>query len=536
MHNIDNYPLFWLTKMAPIADPADDAGATAAAPAAPPPSLLTLLTSLPRDLLRTLLSQNCSGKTLSTLRLSLTAPLWGPTSSTVRHGQPNEEASLLSLLVELISSILEDRLSKFDYSSSASSSSLSLSPSFPSNEDKYLSQVQSCIRNCQWEEYASFVRFTSTTSQDENHSENEKSAASQPQQQQQLLQQHTPGRFPSFSWKIPALVDYLEQPDISHAVWCGRLEFPSFVFQSNTDVQWDHSVVASGGGGGVDETCHAKVILQAMPARWTTKALREWHAVTLAAASFASASTKSISASFDSSSSFSSSQKNSPQPTLLPLQDHNSTGKARKQPQPHSCFRLSRPQPYNFVPIPPYGRILAPDVPSQQVLASISEYLEQNNLVLTLPATSAMTIVTTTDMTCSGRRRTRQRRRTLIIRIISPRQAQCRMEERFGSSSSSSSFRPMDWDKLVSPPFTADATTSAAATSAAATEGLICSWEYDGEEEDEEKTNGACGDNDNEVSIQNDIKNGNLSMEAILEILRNYHYRNYYGATCKTAK
>jgi hypothetical protein len=513
--------------MAPIAEP-NNVVATAAAPTASivsPPSLLTLLTSLPRDLLRTLLSQNCSGKTLSTLRLSLLVPLLvGQKPSTVCHGKPNEEASLSSL-VELISFILEDRLRNFDSSSSSLSSSLS-SLSIPSNEDKYLSQVQSCIRHCQWEKYAAFTRITSTSSRDESHNEKDKSAASQPHQVQQQ-QQHTSGRLPSFSWKIPALIDYLEQPAISHAVWCGRLEFPSFVFQNNAVVPWDHAVAARGEGGG--EMCHAKVILQATPASWTTKALREWYAVTLAAASFASASTKSISASFDSAS---SSQKNPPQPTLLPSQeDYSTRNEKQTQPQkqqPPSCFRLSRPQPYNFVPIPPYGRILAQNVASQQVLARISDYLEQGNLVLTLPATSATTIVTTTTaMTCSGRRRTRQRRRTLVVRIISPRQAQCRMKERFGSTSSS--FRPMDWDQLVSPTFTADVST----TSTATTEGLICSWEYDGDDDDEEDTHGTCGDN--EVSIQNDITNGNLAMEAILEILCNYHNPYYYGATCKTS-
>ena len=257
----------------------------------------------------------------------------------------------------------------------------------------------------------------------------------------------------SIPWASHALLDFFEHNATRRSVWCGTMDFPSLTSSNSMS----------------GERTQISVIVQASHCSWTRKALCGW---------------------CETANAFSYSLNNS------------SCEKPPTDEQSPNIIRLSQPQPYNFVPIPPYGRILGKSPESQEALKRIGEYLEAHDLVITLPDLVPTTIQSVT--TCSGRRRTINRQhsqqRRLIVRIISPNQARDRVRRRLGAS-----YRPPDWDDVVGDCRELDVAKVMNHNAA----GLVCCWEYEGG--DDEAT---------ETSISSRVQ------DAIVRILNEYHHRS----------
>ena len=359
---------------------------------------------LPSDILRRLLSQFCTGKTLSTLKVAL-------------EGSSNHRDAALKSMID---SVLEERLEKLPFKKKTESEGQL------SSSKNYTSEVQRCLRYgaaCMRRRVAQDTSTTTTAMSPVM------STASITSTGVILCKENTSNvnGVPSIPWVLPALIDYLEQKRTRRSVWCGCMEFPAL---SPGDISGAKTRI--------------EVVLQSSPCSWTRKALCEWNRTSEA---------------------FSC--------------RNNSQSEERNHERDLRLICLSQPQPYNFVPIPPYGRILGKSLKSEQELKRIGEYLDAYDLVITLPDSIATAFGSAS--TCSGRRRTinRQHQGRMIIRIISPNQARERVRRRLGASS----YRPPDWSEVVGESKESNMTV-VDGRNQEPDEGLVCCWEYEGGDDD----------------------------------------------------
>ena len=386
------------------------------------------LLGLPSDILRRLLSQFCTGKTLSTLNVALKC------SSNHRDGA----------LKSMIDSVLEERLEKLLFEKKTDSEGQS------SSNQKYNSEVQRCLPDvaaCTRRRVAQSTSSTTIAISPVVPTCSITSTGGIPCKEDTLKVNGTL----SMPWVLPALIDFFEHKGTRRSVWCGHMEFSAL---SPNNIS--------------GEKTRIEVVLQSSSCSWTRKALCEWNK-TSDAFSFRS----------------------------------NSLSKEHIHKRDQRLICLSQPQPYNFVPIPPYGRILGKSWKSQQELKRIGEYLDAHDLVITLPDSIATTFGS--SGTCSGRRRSinRQHQGRMIVRIISPNQARERVRRRLGTSS----YRPPDWNEVVAAESKEGHMTVVDGKNQEPDEGLICCWEYEG------------GDDD----TMDDGIAAHHPMEAILRILNEFH-------------
>ena len=195
-------------------------------------------------------------------------------------------------------------------------------------------------------------------------------------------------------------------------------------------------------------------------------------------------------------------------PAKMMMTQHNTTsGTSRTQtnnpskPKPLSIIR-TRAQPYNFVPVPPYGRVYGRTPRDEERLLEISRYLARHNLVLVKSATAG---------------------EGFILRILSTEQARQRLETRFGDR-----YRPPDSWIVEDPSYI----------------GLVCSWEYSSATSHSSTasndggatattaattTNEDASSNTTITAMKGPLENKTTWSESILEILDNYYNHSGRG-------